>query len=132
MILFDWNRVYKHSNKSARRLLSIIRYITYRPIPQDLKDINYQLSLIDWSGLSYLINPEPLFENRADYWDASIVQYIALASLRNYSDYRTLGKTTLDLYIIEGKEEKIKHNSLLFIKDGQVHFKFEGEDAKEK
>lgn len=127
MILYDWKKVRRCSNESVRQLLSIVKYITYRPIPEDKYDKNYGFSQINWSGSSFLLNPEPLFKNRAKLSDKEIADYIHLASLRNYSDYLTLGKTTLDLYIVEKNENLIRLNRLLYIEEDQVVFKYEEE-----
>lgn len=53
--------------------------------------------------------------------------------MRNLSVYRTMGKTTLDLDVVNPRliEDIIKNNSLLEIKDDQIYFKFE-EALKEK
>ena len=85
---------------------------------------------VDYSGDSFLINPKLLLRNRKNHKDIHIVEYIGLASLRNYSDYVVTSNKTLDLLACVGKEDLIKNNSLLHIADGKVYFKYE-EASKE-
>lgn len=125
MILFNFKKVLRHSNKSTKRFLRIMRYITYRETPRDLRDLNVPISIEDWSGSNFLINPEALFTNRLKYRELELVHYIGLASMRNYSEYQAIGKTTLDLLACPGKEELINNNRLLRIENGQVIFKYE-------
>lgn len=125
MILFNFKKVLQHSNKSCNRFIKIIRYITYRPIPYSKQDDNLIFSRINWRGNSFLLNPKKLLRERKRYTDLEIYEYIALASRRNYAEYRVLGKTTLDLDLCIDKESIILKNRLLQIKNGQVHFKFE-------
>lgn len=127
MITFNIKRVVRHSKKSCRRFLKIIEYITYRPIPKDLTDVDTKnFYYTDWRGHSFLINPERLLYARQEgYTSSELVFYVRLASLRNLAEYRAMGTTTLDLLACKKKEAQINQNRLLRIKDDRVYFIFE-------
>jgi len=124
MIFFGWRKICNHS-RSAKTILTIIHFITYKPFPYNKKDPIFFINGKDWSGNSFLLNPKGLLANRWRYKDVHIVQYIALAAKRNYGDYKALNKKYLDLYLVEDKLSIIKPNPLLQIKNGKIFFKFE-------
>lgn len=76
-------------------------------------------------GLSYILNPWPLFEkNSIDILYK--IQYIELAALRDYSMYKLYRSTTLDLsYFPDLDINKITTNPLLKIQQNQIHFLYE-------
>jgi hypothetical protein len=125
MILYNWARIVRESNGSGFKLLDIVRYITYKPRIKDYHDKNYYYSTVDWRGQSFLIHPERLFKNRKYFSDRHIIQYIGLAGLRNYTEYKVFKKETLDLLACKGKEDLINNNSLLHLEDENIHFLFE-------
>jgi hypothetical protein len=131
VILYNWRKIYVSCNKSSREILKVIRYLTLKPKILTKKHRYYRISKVDWSGHSFLLNPEALFSNRHKYDDLEIVHYIGLASLRNYGEYKIKGTKTLDLLACKGKEDIINNNRLLYAKNGKVYFIFE-EDIKEK
>ena len=51
------------------------------------------------------------------------IQYVDLASKRNFFDYRISEDKTLNALLV--KRETIKHNTLLNVTDNKIHFKFE-------
>ena len=124
MLIFNFKKVLKESNYSGHKFLRIIKYLTYKP-KHPYNSFEAIKASIDYSGDSFLINPKLLLRNRKDHKDLHIVEYIGLASLRNYSDYVVRGTKTLDLLACVGKEDLIKNNSLLRITDGKVYFKYE-------
>ncbi len=127
MILFSWSQVLIQSRKKVLKIIEIIDYITYKPVPFDKETNIYSYSQIDWRGDSFLLHPEPLLRLRygtRDY-DLDIAHYIGLASLRNYSEFKTTNKLSLDLLACLGMEEIINKNSLLYIEDDVVRFKYE-------
>ena len=127
MITFNIKTVVRHSNKSCRKFLKIIEYITYRPYAKDLSDVNtLNFYYTDWQGHSFLKNPEKLLYARQEgYTSSELVFYVRLASLRNLAQYRAMGTTTLDLLACIKKESQINQNRLLRIKDDRVYFIFE-------
>jgi hypothetical protein len=127
MILYNWPQILRHAEKSALKIITIVDYITYKGVPNHKCDPEYKYSQIDWSGSSFLYRPEPLLRLRygGNRFDLDIAHYIGLASLRNYSEFKTTGKLSLDLLACIGKEDIINHNSLLYIEKDEVHFKYE-------
>jgi hypothetical protein len=124
MILFDKSKLMKFSRGSARTMVNILEYITYRPIPKsrgDIKRLKYQS--IDWSGDSYLLNPESLLRSHKWYSIKETAQYILLAAKRSYPDYALFKTKTLPVQIVNTKA--IESNRLLVIKNEEIHFLFE-------
>lgn len=131
MILYDWPKIKKAANKKAGNILLIIHILTFNLPPVNRKDPSFRYYGKNWSGSSFLANPEQIFLDRRKYTDLELAQYIGFASLRNYAEYKATQKTTLDFLICKGKEELINKNRLLRVENDQVYFLFE-EVAKEK
>lgn len=125
MILYNWKQVLHYSNKSSKEIISIISYITYKPIPYSIYSDFFKYVDIDWRGDNFLKNPKALLENRYKYDYLDIANYIGLSSLRSYPEYQTTGKLSLPLLACLGKERLINNNSLLKIEDNEVLFLFE-------
>lgn len=76
------------------------------------------------NGTSYLLNPQPLFTQTIDI--AYIVQYIKLASLRDYTVFKLFNIITLDTsFFPEIDTNAIQKNPLIKITNKQIKFKFE-------
>ena len=125
MIFYNWKLILRESKYSIRELLKTMKYITFKPQIYNEEDPFYSHSQIDWSGESFLLNPKLLFINRPKHLDKHLVEYIALASLRNYGNYVSFNDLTLDLLICKDREDLINKNSLLLIKDEKVYFRYE-------
>ena len=127
MIFYNWKQVLHYSKKSSKEIISIIDYITYRPTPKYLGDAAVRYANVDWKGNSFLLNPIGLLRHRYSdrNSDLEIAHYIGLASLRSYPEYETVGTLSLDLLACQGKENIINNNSLLYIEDDRVHFRYE-------
>lgn len=132
MIFFDWKKVHQKGERSTRKILDIIYYLTYKPIPYDKLDKMFYIGREDYTGDSFLINPHLLFENRKKHLDRHIVEYIGFASLRNYADYVITGNTSLALLACLGKENIINNNSLLHIENQKIRFLYEEVTPKRK
>lgn len=80
---------------------------------------------MDFTGDSYLINPEGLLEafQQANQIDAA--NYLMLASYRNYAQYQVTGDATLPLKHINIPTDRLKLNSLVEIRDNEIHFLLE-------
>ena len=75
-------------------------------------------------GDSFLINPLPLFKNKAD--SLYIIQYIILASKRSYFLYKQYRIKYLDLTLYPDIDiASIKSNPLLKIENNKLHFIYE-------
>jgi len=73
-------------------------------------------------GESYILNLKGVLGDRHSSTDEKI-QYVDLASKRNFFDYRISEDKTLNALLV--KRETIKHNTLLNVTDNKIHFKFE-------
>ena len=125
MILFDWKKIHKWYGGSVREILTIVHLLTYRLPPANKKDPSYKYYGINFAGESFLVHPEKLFRTRRQYRDKELAEYIALASLRSYGEYKAFKTTTLDFLACKGKEDVINKNRLLHLQDDKVHFKYE-------
>lgn len=78
-----------------------------------------------------MLNPHELINNAFRWKPKEVAQYIALASYRNYSQYRVDGTKTLDLFHSPVDQDTINNNRLLRIVEEQVHFYYE-EDLRKR
>lgn len=125
MILYSWKKIYEKSNGKVGKILDIIEFITYKQVPRNKYDKNYDLSRVNWSGENFLVHPEKLLENGEGYSKKEMAQYVGLASLRNYAEYKVVGKTTLDLIQSPLSQDTLQRNRLLRIEDDKIFFKWE-------
>ena len=126
MITYNWLKVYKLAKGHPRKIMDIMDYIVNRPIPKDDYDVETKkMAVIDWEGDSYLINPEPVLENRPIFTDKELAEYVGLASFRNLAEYKTTKRKTLPVSDSPVEIESYKDNKLLSVVDNQVYFKWE-------
>lgn len=126
MLLFDWNKIVKESGGKAKKALDILHHITFKTIPKNRKDTVYSFYGKDFSGFSFLIYPERVFYYFKQYTTQEWIEYVRLASMRNYNNYRISGETYLDLHI----HKHTISNRLLIVDDNKISFLYE--DAQEK
>jgi hypothetical protein len=126
MIFFDWPTVFTESEALPHKLLDIITYITLKPIPKNHYDAHIKrLSVINWVGHSFLLNPRKVITSRDVYPDEKLAEYVALASFRNYNQYKVTKQTTLSVYECPVSTESLKENKLLTIQNDQIYFCWE-------
>lgn len=127
MILYNWKTILRHSKGSSKNIVGIIDYLIDKNIPYSRFHTAWNWSQIDWSGDSFLLNPRPLVRLRysGKTSDLDIAHYIGLASLRSYPEFQATDKLSLALLACQGKENLINKNSLLYIENDEVHFKYE-------
>lgn len=129
MLFYDWKLISKEAGRSSKRVLTIVKTMLEKQkgkqLPSNRWDYSYPYFYKDFSGNSFLINPEPLFINRGYWMDKELANYIGLASFRNFNDYRLFGKTTLDLIASPLSLTQIKQNRLFQLKNDKIHFKYE-------
>lgn len=121
MILFNWNKIKNISNRKVDKIINIMHAITW---PRELPDkrarsINNYYD-IDFSGHSYLLNPEKLL-NRRDLPASVIVEYIDLASRRSYAGFLLTRDRTLDYRLVNRPIE----NELITTINNRVVFNYE-------
>lgn len=125
MILFSWKKILDRSKLRNEQILDIIEYITYVPVPLNKDDKFYSISLFNWKGDNFIVNPEPIIENRKNYKSIELAQYVGLASFRNYAEYKASGKKTLDLLNSPINQDAINKNRLVTIEGNQIVFLWE-------
>lgn len=125
VILYDWGKIVAKSRGKVDRVLSIVSYITFPHMPLNRYDSTYLLSKIDWSGDSFIINPEKIFTNRNNYSDGELAQYIALASVRSVVDYALTNKRTLSLHQCPVDLDLVTNHRLLTLVNDEIHFHWE-------
>lgn len=103
------------------KFLEIFKDYYYKSTKKDSYIRKYKYNL---NGTSYLLNTAPLFSIPTDV--SYIIQYIKLASLRDYTAYKLFRVSYLDLsYFPDVDIEAIKHNPLIKISKNKIYFKFE-------
>ena len=133
VFLFDWKKIYKKTDGKIGPMLLVFKMLVYNQVPKNKYDKIYKYYNIDYSGQSFLLNPDILFDNAYKFDPKEIVQYIALASFRRLSDYLTTQKTTLDILESPIDRDLIEKNRLLSIDEyNQIHFLYEKSPNKEK
>lgn len=109
------------SSGNLDKYMSLLEYHYTGKIPN--KKSKYKLTK-NLSGYSFLLNPEPLFISKVDILYK--VQYVKLASRRDYSQYKISKiKGLLLSYYPEIIIEQINHNPLLIVTQTEINFKYE-------
>ncbi len=126
MVLYNWHTVYQHSQGTPSLILDILSYIINRPIPKNIYDVKIRnLQRVDWSGDSFLINPEAILNNRNHYSDKELAEYVGLASFRSLAEYKTTKLKTLPIEHSPVDVETLKTNRLLCIMNSNIYFQWE-------
>jgi len=131
MLLFSWKKICKNSDGRVGTIFRILDMLVNDRLPLNKFDPIYKYHSKDYSGLSFLVNPHDLLKNAYKYTTKEIIQYVALASYRRYSDYLSNKTTTIDLLETPISEATIKENRLLRLEGTIVYFLYE-EVTKEK
>ena len=125
MLYYNWRKIFITSGGSSKRILLILESMLKTTMPRNRFDPLYRYYYMDFTGHSYLLNPQSLLRFRHKYRDKEIADYIGLASFRNLGEYKVSGKITLDLPHCPLGEDAINKNRLLRIENDQVHFLYE-------
>lgn len=124
IIFYDLRSIQRVAKRDPKRYISALRVLCGE-VPCNKFDPLYFFYLKDFSGKSFLVNPQALLDNTFFYSAKDIAEYVALASYRNYSHYATTGDTSLDLFHSPVSQDIINKNRLLSIENDKVLFKFE-------
>jgi len=125
MIKYNWEKIFREAKGDSVSILTIIHLLTYKRIPASRKDKTYKYFGKSFLGDSFLLNPRQLLAERKYYSNKEAAEYIAVASYRNYFNYKQTGKTTLELIHLPVETTIVNRNRLLRIDNGLVHFLFE-------
>ena len=123
MLFFNLQTLEAQSCDNAIKFITLLKHHYDRRLPS--KWLEIQPSKVSLYGRSFILNPDPLFNNKS----VDIiykVQYVKLAARRDYSfykeyDYRGL-KTS---YYPDLNYDAIKTNPLLKITKSDILFKYE-------
>jgi len=125
MIKYNWEKIFREAKGDSVSILTIIHLLTYKRIPASRKDKTYKYFGKSFLGDSFLLNPRQLLAERKNYSNKEAAEYVAVASYRNYFNYKQTGKTTLELIHLPVETTIVNRNRLLRIENGLVHFLFE-------
>lgn len=126
MFLFSWKKIYKNSGGSVDAIYLIFKMLVRGEVPKNKYDPIYKYYNKDYTGQSFIKDPEDLLENAFKYKRKEVVEYLALASYRSYTDYIMYGTITLDVINSPLPLHKLKQNRLLYLNpSNQIEFRFE-------
>lgn len=125
MIKYNWEKINSETRGDSTSILTIIHLLTYKRIPASRKDNTYKYFGKSFVGDSFLLNPRQLLAERRNYSNKEAAEYIAVASYRNYFNYKQTGQTTLELIHLPVTTTIVNRNRMLRVEDGLVHFLFE-------
>jgi hypothetical protein len=125
MLYYSWKKILRHSGGSSKRILTILKSMTQTSLPRNKYDPVFQYYYTDFSGSSFLVNPNYLLIDRYKWKDKELADYIGLASFRNTGEYLATGKLTLDLSHSPLGEDALNNNRLLRIDRDEIHFLYE-------
>ena len=126
MFLFSWKKIYKNSGGSVDAIYLIFKMLVRGEVPKNKYDPIYKYYNKDYTGQSFIKDPEDLLENAFKYKKKEVVEYLALASYRSYTDYIMYNTITLDVINSPLPLHKLKQNRLLYLNpSNQIEFRFE-------
>ena len=125
MIKYNWEKIFKETKGDSTSILTIVHLLTYRRLPSSKRDKTYKYFGKSFLGNSFLLNPRQLLVERKNYSNKEAAEYVAVASYRNYFNYKQTGETTLELIHLPVETTIVNRNRLLRIENGLVHFLFE-------
>ena len=122
MIFYNWKKVLKLSKGSVQDIIRIMYANTYRiTVPKHRRNKRkFNLLTQDIKGDSYLLNPRDIFKNDKHATVKQMAEYIGLASLRNYLDYKWYKSTTLPFRFTNLDRQAIEDNPLLEIDKNDI------------
>lgn len=125
LILYNWPKIVSKSNGRVSKMLEILSHLTFKLLPVNEEDFRFKVSQENWSGDSFLLNPSKIFIHRHQFKSREIAEYVALASLRSYAEYKATRKTTLSLIQCPVEQVQIKDNRLLSFWNNEIYFCWE-------
>ena len=125
LILYNWPKIVSKSDGRVSKMLEILSHLTFKLLPVNEEDFRFKVSQENWSGDSFLLNPSKIFIHRHQIKSREIAEYVALASLRSYAEYKATRKTTLSLIQCPVEQVQIKDNRLLSFWNNEIYFCWE-------
>ena len=125
LILYNWPKIVSKSDGRVSKMLEILSHLTFKLLPVNEEDFRFKVSQENWSGDSFLLNPSKIFIHRHQFKSREIAEYVALAALRSYAEYKATRKTTLSLIQCPVEQVQIKDNRLLSFWNNEIYFCWE-------
>lgn len=125
MLFFDLDKIKKEA-KNRYDIVNIIHFLVYKPIPKTLYDVRTKnWREMNFSGQSFLINPEKFLDEECRYGINDSIMYLELAAKRNYMDYKIYRESRLPIILSDFSLKDLKQNKLLTITDDYIEFNAE-------
>ena len=122
MIFFDLDKM-KRVCKNNKEMFLAFKAITFPyPMPSKMQLKTNKFLHTNFTGISYMLNPEKFCEEFGTVPAQNIVEYIILAGRRCYAEYVLSGSTTLDVYTAPFVPT---NNKLIAISNNKIYFKHE-------
>lgn len=107
---FSWDKIVNHCKGDP--------YKSYTALKKHFVEFNPR-----FDGTSFLLNPKPLITCK--FTVAEQIDYVTLASLRNYFDVQFYKQTGLLKYFSPMDERAIRNNRLLSLNGNYINFTYE-------
>jgi hypothetical protein len=123
-LFFDLGKLEAQAAKDPNKFMALLEY-HHTKKPATNFSSKYKPSIVSLHGYSYLLNPTELFKDTST--DVLFkLQYVKLASYRDYLMYTRWGSNTLQTsYFPDLRHDVIRSNPLLKITPTEIHFKYE-------
>lgn len=122
-LFFNLETLEAQSCNDSNKFMAMLEYHYSKRLP--FKYSKYKPSKVSLAGSSFLLNPEPLFNDKSTDILYKL-QYVKLAARRDYSFYKQYKSKSLQLsYYPDIIIAAIKHNPLLNITQSEILFKYE-------
>jgi len=126
MLLYNWKRIFKTCNANPLEIIRVFKMLVTEETPFNKYDPLYKYAGIDFSGGSFLVNPDVLLYQLYKYSYRDVCIYLSAASLRSYGEYKASGKLTLDeLHLTFDPFKHLNNTRLLYKSESAIHFLYE-------
>jgi hypothetical protein len=132
VLRYNWPKIFTVADGQGFQCWTIFKMLAENQIPYGYHDPKYKYAIKDFKGDSFLLHPDVLIYNAYKYSYRDLSIYLALASLRNYGEYKASSKTTLELIKSPvHPHEFLDDQTLLPIEGNYIKFPYEEVPAKE-
>lgn len=126
ILFYNWQKIFFVAEGNPLECFRIFKMMVNREIPKNKFDPIYQYAGLDFTGESFLLNPDALLYNAYKHSIHDISVYLALASLRSDAEFINDGKVTLELSKAPiDPRDHVADEDLIYVKDDIIHFVYE-------
>ena len=123
MLFYNLDNLIGDTECDPNKTLYILKFLYYKVLPKN--SYSPKINKQRYVGVSFILNPEPLFNDKSTDILYKI-QYIKLAGMRSYFEYKTYKIKHLNRsFYPDILLENIKRNPLLDITDTNIYFTHE-------